>query len=969
MKPLAITIANLRSYTRLERFPFSDAPLVAILGNTGAGKSSILDAIVFALYGETVDKSVNLTDLISPGATQMSVTFEFSIEGVPYTVHRTKHRKQVGVTRITCPDGAVVTSVKEVNEKVQQLLGISHRTFLKTVFLPQGRFADFLTASSKDRNEIMNDLFNLEALDEVGSAVDAEHNRAETKKAVLADRRRQLPEAPDTIVAQIEQTIAQRSADVAHLDELAVQLETATAEATALLSQQRELDTLIGGLREAPGARNRLANLSALHVEKLQEIEAAAVELSKAAEMLDQAQSELRELKTTKSDAASLRSVDGLLEALGYQLIEAEGDSRTREGIAKRVAAAKRIHEVCSKAFDAAQASLNPLRTAEDKTKIALDSLDAKITEVRALEERWLQVQLEFATELERSSEREVAAKLAEETRQTALEVLTSAQVSTKQAQEALEAAKRADLAATLSEHVQPGEACPVCERPVPSSFTPRHSQGASQTAKAEKAAQAELTLAQAAHQKADRELSSAATSVREQLERVADVTQKRDGLMKQVERLCEGREITEFRPALEQRRSESAKALEATQAEVNRAKVILDGAAQERTVANTTLEGCEAELTRADEARKQRNDDITKRAAALPTKYRSGTIEKVAEARARLQAAMQAAQRVQDTVDAAAGAKAAAETAHARLETTYAQQVGIPFQAVAATLGRLAKLLDIALPLEDATPASLGLELILDAAEEREHSATTRRSKIAIAVVAAQGKCVAIRTAAGGEPRELSIQRQEEIRGLRRDLGHAHQQVEHVKQIGAKLDALEPISGALGTLKWACRANRFREYVAQQRSAQLLKLASDYLFDMTHEYGFTPNFDIDVRANHTTRPAASLSGGEKFLASLALSLAVVEQAAIVGAKIDSLFLDEGFAALDAECLEESMQELTRRARRGRSIWMITHIKDAAAYAQHSYFVEKGPDGSKIRDYDPSDFTPEAAGLVAVLTP
>jgi exonuclease SbcC len=113
-------------------------------------------------------------------------------------------------------------------------------------------------------------------------------------------------------------------------------------------------------------------------------------------------------------------------------------------------------------------------------------------------------------------------------------------------------------------------------------------------------------------------------------------------------------------------------------------------------------------------------------------------------------------------------------------------------------------------------------------------------------------------------------------------------------------------------------------------------------------------------------RSAQTLSGGEKFLAALALSLAVVEIAASAGAKIESLFLDEGFASLDADALTNAMMALRKRAQRGRMIGVISHLREVGDYVDGTFRVDKQDDGSFVTYADgPLDETlPLASGLV-----
>src|SRR5262245_18046516 len=92
MRPLHLRIKGLRSFRTERLIDFSDLGLVAIVGDTGAGKSSILEAITYALYNATTWEQRGVKQLISDGATAMSVELEFAVDGQQYRVTRSTSR-------------------------------------------------------------------------------------------------------------------------------------------------------------------------------------------------------------------------------------------------------------------------------------------------------------------------------------------------------------------------------------------------------------------------------------------------------------------------------------------------------------------------------------------------------------------------------------------------------------------------------------------------------------------------------------------------------------------------------------------------------------------------------------------------------------------------------------------------------------------------------------------------------------
>ena len=108
-------------------------------------------------------------------------------------------------------------------------------------------------------------------------------------------------------------------------------------------------------------------------------------------------------------------------------------------------------------------------------------------------------------------------------------------------------------------------------------------------------------------------------------------------------------------------------------------------------------------------------------------------------------------------------------------------------------------------------------------------------------------------------------------------------------------------------------------------------------------------DFQIIDRRTRTERDVKTLSGGETFLASLALALGLVELAGRSGGRIDSLFLDEGFGSLDTTILAEALDVLRSHVSTGRLVTVISHLHAVAADLDRVLLVTKNPTGSDMR--------------------
>ena len=115
---------------------------------------------------------------------------------------------------------------------------------------------------------------------------------------------------------------------------------------------------------------------------------------------------------------------------------------------------------------------------------------------------------------------------------------------------------------------------------------------------------------------------------------------------------------------------------------------------------------------------------------------------------------------------------------------------------------------------------------------------------------------------------------------------------------------------------------------------------------------GFLRTSKSSTNCSGQPRSPRTLSGGESFLASLALALGLVEMAARSGGRLEALFLDEGFGSLDADALDEALGELERRASAGQLVGVISHISAVAERIETVLRVDRTAEGSVVRLID-----------------
>jgi DNA repair protein SbcC/Rad50 len=247
-------------------------------------------------------------------------------------------------------------------------------------------------------------------------------------------------------------------------------------------------------------------------------------------------------------------------------------------------------------------------------------------------------------------------------------------------------------------------------------------------------------------------------------------------------------------------------------------------------------------------------------------------------------------------------------------------------------------------------------LEHIAHEASTTEESAAARRSAaVAVLKEANADDAAALETTLRDHEVEAGVAAKEETSRLA-----------EVPVARALDGVIVPAETLLTTLeqvrRWMGEGGAFERFVAAERRRTLLDVGSDILHRMTRErYRFSQDFEVVSMATSQVRSTATLSGGETFLASLALALALVEVNGRAGGNLDTLILDEGFGSLDDESLQLALEELSRRAVEHDSfVGVVSHLGAVTNYADDILYVTHDAAGSHARWRDEID---EAAVL------
>lgn len=260
MIPVRLTLQGINSYQEPQEIDFtrlSEAGLFGIFGKVGAGKSTILDAISYALFEKTerldhTGKNYNFTNLRSK---RLLIDYECLIDGLPYRFVVKGRRNKNDFEKVEF-DRSILTKIETgewqpVATTTEDLTGITYDNFKRMVIIPQGRFQEFLELGDKDRTRMLMDLFRLERFD-LSDRVGVLSARNREALSALNAQLDALGEAtPDALQARRDELVANQAS-----------LKTQETECKARTAEEQALDALrlkLDALNAAEAARDALA--------------------------------------------------------------------------------------------------------------------------------------------------------------------------------------------------------------------------------------------------------------------------------------------------------------------------------------------------------------------------------------------------------------------------------------------------------------------------------------------------------------------------------------------------------------------------------------------------------------------------------------------------------------------------------------------------------------------------------------
>ena len=473
MRPLNLTMSAFGPYAGQTTVDFSalgTTGLYLITGDTGAGKTTIFDAITYAFYGEASGESRESSMLRSKYAAAETPTFvelTFTNGGKTYTVHRNPEytrpkTRGTGTTvqkadaELTMPDGRVITKARDVTAAVTDIVGVDREQFARIAMIAQGEFRKLLLAQTDERKAIFRQIFHTERyqalqnrLKEEAAALDRQCGELEAGLRQAAGSIRSadpetLPDALDT-GALLEALDA-----LLHADETA--LTQAQAERADAETRREQVLSDLGKAEALETARVKLTEAEAAWTQ-------AQAEAKTAQAALDAAKASQPEIQSRRQGITRLEDALRRYEQLDTLRTQAQAERKRLVQKQQDLDAARARTDAAAKALETAREKLS------DQPKLAVAAAQTGYAQEAAAQR---------CTQL---------AALAEQQRQCAElgAALAAAQTEYRQAAEAAQAAlahygaqNRAYLdaqAGILARTLVPGQPCPVCgatEHPCP---------------------------------------------------------------------------------------------------------------------------------------------------------------------------------------------------------------------------------------------------------------------------------------------------------------------------------------------------------------------------------------------------------------------------------------------------------------------------------------------------------------------
>ena len=1000
MRPIELIVEGFTSFRTRQTLDFSSLDLFAITGATGAGKTSLLDAITFALYDKVAQKPNSSRELVSQGATQLKVEFRFVMRQTEYRVMRTwRNRGKTDIKNFLLDELVGEEWERCATQKVEEIIGMDFETFTRVIILPQGQFDEFLKGEAGKRREILRQLagfqiFELmrkeasdrtsrfkaerEGLDKVLEGMQAptieEVNAQQTELENLevsipeldikAKNSRKLLESEERLFAQIQQysqlsvKLERLQQDVPKIQSLEVQFRNAQLA-----------NSIVGAWTILQTTRKRVENAIADLANTNKQLELAKFDLNKQQQIFEQSRTDQIEAQShIESQERSL----ALAEALHTQQQQCEAElERAHKNALERSQQLEKATKATKQAELELQNSTQQLQTIA--TAIANSHNDPqRLENLRLVAEPLAQQQMlqDGLVKLKQKS-----TQLQTESSNLTLQLDKSKQAISKAENEfqtaniALTKAESSNLQALQSSHVNAlraelhdGDNCPVCNNLYVIEGLPELLKIElidTDTLKKQRDAN-ERQLAKLREDKAKLEanLETSQLQLQIQTQEIAELETEVAKFQEQIDHILKtawtAADILRDRQELERQELAYQKLIN----EQKEIAIACRNAESKLNINQENLQLTQIEFQKSEQEKVHRQSQLQEVSQRLQEitagksyeSLRQSILQAKSELSDRLQAIEKSYQKARENfVKREETATKTQENHNVAIAERTQQETNWhnELQSINFTESEF-------LAAQTTRSQMESWQKDIDTYQRQEQDLITRRQMFAEAIADQHTDEIAIANLrADLQQIEQDLQLASERRAaIKAWLEQAQQRRQESQDLEERKVALQVQEQIYHTLSQDLQSNKFQEYILDSLQQELANRASVLLQQLSEDryilqiesgdYWVSDNWNGGEK-----RRIRTLSGGETFAASLSMALALSEKLSM-GIELGSLFLDEGFGTLDSETLESVTQILESLRQQDRLIGVITHIQSLAERLPTQIHVRKSINGSEL---------------------
>ena len=913
MRPILLKMAAFGPYAGCVELPMQElgkSGLYLISGDTGAGKTTIFDAICFALFGEASGSNRESSMFRSKYAdenTKTVVELTFEHKGNEYYVCRTpdyerpaKRGEGMKIEKATVefrrPDKTVLTKIKEVNEAIRELLGMNREQFSQISMLAQGDFLKLLLADTKQRQGIFRDIFKTEPFQRFQSLLDEENKAAEAQykdvqKNIQKEICRIVCEEDDMLFPVFEAAKQNGVPDEKLMQALAGQMEKTQKRIALLQEEQGRLEADLATVNQKLGKIEEYKKTKQTLAAEEMLLEKQKKELLTREELLESVNPNREKAEEFQKKAAVLEKELPKYEEYDRLERKQHQDEKEIPALEKEVHEGVAVLEKKNEELVAGKTELSKLASAGE----TIYKLESEIEKHRTTQKELNELEND-RKELDKYAR---AAKKADEEYQKAYQLYERA----RDVSDAMAKAFWDGQAGILAENLKEGTPCPVCgaiSHPRPA-FMPENTPTQEELKEAKQKAES----ASAGCSKASGLCGEAKTKL----------DSKREELGRAAEKMGLDISSEDWQDTMERRLAETVKGLEEAQKELLRQQQLKN----RKEELEKLLPALEKSIQKLLAVQNEKTESLAAKKAGLEMQ-KSQLAERKKEllypskdeAQKEFEGFLGKAQKL-------FGELLEAQEALAKCREETEKRKG---------------------SVESLTKALSETELLEEAPilTQKEQLETSLRN-------IENDKLMYSRRLATNQDIQKQLEKEEK---------NFKEVSEQLKWLGILADtASGRIKGKEKIMLETYVQTTYFERIIRRANRRLMMMSGGKYelkrMETAGDVRSQSGLDLAVidHYNGSVRSVKTLSGGESFMASLALALGLSEevQAGAGGIRVDTMFVDEGFGTLDSNSLELAYRALAGLTDGERLVGIISHVSELKEKIDRQIVVEKCKSG------------------------